>query len=330
MKRQTSKLRRHSRSQILEVRVMSPRIAWFGCLKFLKGTGKVLAILALLGGLGWGIRVGVQRALYQNQEFRLQTIDLNANPVIDETALIEKTGISLPANLFEIDIKAVAEKLETLPGVACATAERHLPGTLVVRITPRIPRAWISVESANLVAHRQAGDMLVDHQGIVYPCPPLQLETATKLPVIQLSTIGRNGITPGKKIDQPELEPCIRLLDAACENDPLAIESIDTIRQANDWSLTLITRQGTIATFGLADHSRQVSNLRAALDHAAQKGYDIKTINLIPKQNVPITLKEDGPVPPALSAADPAPQPTPAQVRQDRSARDRDALLNRR
>ena len=79
---------------------------------------------------------------------------------------------------------------------------------------------------------------------------------------------------------------------------------IESIRPVNDWSLLLVTRQGTSATFGLGDHERQIESLRAALDHAGEKGYLIDTINLIPKYNIPITLRDEAAPPKAIPVAE--------------------------
>ena len=89
----------------------------------------------------------------------------------------------------------------------------------------------------------------------------------------------------------------------------------------------MTTRDGVVATLGLGDHARQVSNLRAALKHAANKGYTIATINLIPKENVPVTVVggSEAPPPKAIPVADPTSSPN----HQDRHARDLKNLLNR-
>ena len=83
MKQKTTRNRRNNRQSVLEVRVMSPRIAWFGFVALLGRLVKVACVLAALGGIGWGIWRGVQHAFYQNPDFRLQVIDLNANHSID-------------------------------------------------------------------------------------------------------------------------------------------------------------------------------------------------------------------------------------------------------
>jgi hypothetical protein len=302
---------------------MSPRIAWFGFLKFLGGVAKIACIVAVLTGIGWGVWQGIQRAFYKNPDFRLQVIDLNANSVIDELGVAEAAGIDLNASLFDIDVDAVAAKLRVMPEIAGAHAERHLPGKLVVRVTPRTPRAWIFCREAGLTETRQAGSMLVDAGGIAYPCPGMQLESARDLPSIHLPN--SSAITAGERVVHPELAHCFRLLDSACEADANALQWIESVKQVNEWSLLLVTRDGTSATFALGDHARQIANLRAAMDHSGQKGYAIDTINLIPKRNIPITLRNEAP--PEKDA--PVAKPSAKEAREGRRARDLDTLLNR-
>lgn len=327
MKRKTTKYHRQSRQSVLQVRVMSPRIAWFGFLKFAGKLAKLACVLAALAGIGWGAWLGIKEAFYKNPDFRLQVLDLNANPVIDELGVAAAAGIDLTANpnLFAVDVKEAVRKLKNLPEITDAHAERHLPGTLVVRVVARAPRAWISCPDAGLSAVRRAGAMLVDHAGIAYPCPPLQLQSAMALPIIELPARADQPIRSGGKILQPELEYCTMLLDSARAADPDAIQWIESIRPINDWSLQMVTRQGTSATFGLGDHERQIDSLRAALDHAGEKGYVIDTINLIPKYNIPITVRDEAAPPRAI----PVPVPDPVDENNDRRARDLKNLLHR-
>jgi hypothetical protein len=327
MKRKTSRHRRSSRQSVLEVRVMSPRIAWFGFLGFAMKLTKLACVLAVLGGIGWGVWRGIRHAFYQNPDFRLQVLDLNANAVIDELGVASAAGIDLTANpnLFEIDVNEMCRKLKSRPEITDARVERHLPGTLVVRVIPRAPKAWVSCPAAGLTDTRRAGAMLVDHDGIAYPCPELQLSEAETLPVIELPVNSEHPIRPGAKIRQRELEHCFQLLDAAREADPESPQWIGSVRQANEWSLELQTREGASATFSLGDHERQMHSLRAALDHAAEKGYAIETINLIPKYNIPITVRDGGPPPKAIPVSPAA----PASGNESRRARDLSNLLNR-
>ena len=326
MKQKTTRNRRNNRQSVLEVRVMSPRIAWFGFVALLGRLVKVACVLAALGGIGWGIWRGVQHAFYQNPDFRLQVIDLNANPVIDEVGVAEAMGINLAdcPSLFKIDVNKACEALKALPAVTDARVERHLPNTLVVRIIPRTPKAWISCPDGGITKVRCGGGMLVDHDGNAYPCPDLQLASAAPLPVIELPASAEHPVKAGTKVLHPSLEYCLLLLDAAGQADSDAIQWIESIRQVNEWSLELLTRQGTVATFSLGDHQRQIESLRAALDHAGEKGYNIATINLIPKHNIPITVREAEVPPKAILVS-------PKRPAGDASRRDSDlgVILNR-
>jgi hypothetical protein len=325
MSLRTRKSSRRSRPKTLQVRVMSPRIAWFSFVKFSGHLMKFAFMIALLSGIGWGVWIGFKQAFYKNPDFRLQVIQLNPNPIIDEAELGKIIGINPPPNIFEIDIAALEGKLKALPGISNASVERHLPGTLAVSVASRTPRAWIYCPEAGLNDVRRAGAMLVDVDRIAYPCPEKQLESATLLPAIHLPVSESTPVAAGIKLAHSELTHCFWLLDTACKVDEEAINWVDSIRQVNEWSLLLVTRQGTEATFSLGDHLRQIQNLRAAMNHAAGKGYTIKTINLIPKRNVPITLASEAPAPRAI----PVVEPSPVEIRQTRRDKDLSSLLNR-
>jgi len=324
-KRRTSKTRRRATTSVLEARVISPRIFWFKCLGFIGGLAKLSFVLAAIAAIGWGIWQGVHKAFYQNPDFTLRAIDLNPNPVIDEAGLAEITGLDLTSNLFEIDIEILEAKLAALPAITAADVDRHLPDTLVVRVSTRTPQAWIASPDAGIPVNRAVGAMLVDRSGVAYPCPELQLASAAKLPVIVLSASPEHQIKVGGKISHPELRPCLALLESSYRTDADAARWIDSIRQANAWSLLLTTRDGTRATFGFRDHPRQIRRLREALDHAQGKGYTIDTINLIPKENVPITLRDEVVAPRAI----PVPEPSPEERRAERRVQDLNSLLNR-
>lgn len=324
-KPQTAKPRRQARSKVLEVRVMSPRIAWLGFLSFAGKMTRFTCILGILGGIGWGVWLGIQQAFYQNPDFRLQVLKLNPNTVIDEGGLAKLIGINPTPSLFDIDVSNLTAQLEAMPAIAAAHVERHLPGTLFVQVTPRIPRAWIVSEAARLTDTHQLGGMLVDRGGVAYRCPELQVESTRTLPILHLPSSSQHPIQAGEKVTHPELAHGFHLLKSACDSDQEAIHWIKSIEQVNAWSMRLVTLDGTIATFGLGDHERQIQSLRAAMDHASQKGYAIDTINLIPKRNIPITVRAEKIVP----RAKPVPEPSAAEMGQDRRARDLKNLLNR-
>lgn len=305
---------------------MSPRIAWFGFLKLCLRSTKLLLALAALGAVGWGAWAGVKRAFLENPEFQLGMISLNPNQALDEAELVEAGAIDLKANLFDLDVKAIQARLAARPEIAAVTVERRLPSTLEVRITARTPRAWIAGSGADLAGVRREGNLLVDANGAVYPCSARQWEAARELPVVLVPKLGE-GAWPvsGQIVMQPQLQRAFRLLDTAQKADPDAAHWIDRIEQVNRWSLEMVTRSGTVATFGLDNHARQMADFTAALDHASREGYALATINLIPQRNIPITTRNE----PAPPRAVQVPEPTREEIRNDRRSKDLKSLLNR-
>ena len=325
MRRKSSKSRYRDHSKVLHAKVWNLRLAWFALVKLTFRLTQWAAVLTVVVALGWGVKLVLQRALYDNPDFRLQIVDLNPNQAIDENDLVQITGLDLNANLFRLDLKAITQRLALRPEIETVAVERHLPGTLLVRVTARTPQAWLACPDAGLPAAREVGALLVDRNNFAYPCPPRQFETAAPLPVIVLPARQADPVTSGTKLRHPELAHCRRLLTVALAADPAAPRWIDTIQQANAWSLLLTTTDGLAATFGLGDHERQVANLLAARVHAQRRGYAMATINLIPKENVPITVSTE----PAPPRAIPVEEPSAAEIREDRHASDLNSLLNR-
>lgn len=314
MKRNITRHHRSTRQNVLHLRVVSPRIVWFGFLRCTGSAFKIAAVLAVLGGLGWAGWRGVQHVVYQNPDFRLKVIDLNPNPVIDELGIAAIAGIDLTQSpsLFQIDVSRILQQLQALPALTEVKVERHMPDTLLVRVTPRTPRAWITTSETTEEIRRVDG-LLVDTLGVAYPCPASQWEIASQLPVIRLASDPEHEVLPGKPVHHPSYRHCLSLLDSAREADPQAPQWIDSIRQASHWSLVLTTRNETQATFSLGDHASQMQRLRASLDHASEKGLAIRSINLIPKHNVPVTLRTEMPATPPRAIPIVAEEPATAR-----------------
>lgn len=321
MRRKTTPSKR--RSHVLEVRVSSPRILWFSFLRRFFRFAKFAVILAILAAAGWGVWQAVLHTFHKNPDFRLAMIDINENPIIDALEVAHISGINLSnrPTVFEINMHRVEEILNAHPGIESASVRRDLPDKLVIRVIPRAPKAWIDCPEAGLRAPRTEGGLLVDAKGFPFPCSAAMLEKSADLPVFRLSSTSEVKPIAGKTIAGAEIERCFRLQDAALRADASANRWIDSIRQANSWSMELVTRDGIRATFSFGGHDAQIARFRAALEHSAAKGVSLATINLIPRHNVPYTVRGD------VSA--PAPRPISTAAPETRSQKDIRALINR-
>lgn len=326
MRTSSTKNRRHRHQvKVLKSEIMSPRIAWFNFLSFLKLLTKLAIWLGILLALAFGVREAIKYTFHQNPDFKLQAIQLNENDVVDETSIVEYLGIDLDANIFDLNIQEMAKKLMEIPAVSHANVERELPGTLVFEVTTREPQAWVSSPDAGLNTTREVQQLLIDKTGFIYPCPEQQLEKAMNLPFMSLKHEPDHPIRSAVTLNHPEYRRCHQLLRAFHANFPNDMKIIDSVHQPNPWSIRLNTRTGTVATFGLDDHNRQLDYFNQALQHAQRKGYEIATINLLPKQNVPVTIRGEETPPRAIPVSDESPN-YPSETRRKN---DLQSLLNR-
>lgn len=326
MRKHSSKNRYHRHHvKVLKSEVMSPRIAWFNFLDFLKALTKFAIIIGILLAIGYGVREAIRYTFHQNPDFNLQSIRLNNNDVLDESGLVEHLGIDLSGNIFDFDTSAMERKLLEIPAIFAVKIERELPGTMVFHLSTRQPQAWIACPEEGLMTTRNQDQLLVDQSGFTYPCPQRQLEQAVHLPLIHVKADSKHPIQAGITLKHPEYRRCTYLLNSFRDIFPNDLQIIETVYQINPWSINLTTRSKTTATFGLDDHNRQLEYFSQALHHAQKKGYEIETINLIPKQNIPITIRGEEAPPRAIPVDD-----SPSTNNEDsRRKNDLQSLLNR-
>lgn len=277
---------------MLRAQVMSPRIFWHD---FCRAWGIVLKLLLVLGicvGVVWALWKGVERGLVQNEDYSLEHLILNDNPVVDSTRFYAMSGIDPQATLFQCDPGTLEVLLTKLPEVASASVRREFPNTLVVEVEPRQPVAWVAKEGET--PRDRGRGMLVDRHDILFPCTKEQYAQAVDLPVIILGA-EEDWPEQGEVVEHPDYYRGMRLYRVARELDSDADQWIDTIRQHRAWGSLLITRGGTEATFGHRDLKRQMGDLLTSLAHAHENDAKIATIELVGKRNLPVTYEESPP-----------------------------------
>ncbi len=133
--------------------------------------GKVVAVLAVLGGAGWGGRWAV-RYVVESPRFQVKQIDIAALPHVRREELVALAGVGLGDKLLSIDTDAVAARLTTHAWVAAARVKRYLPSVLHVDLVERRAAAVASL----------GGLYLVDENG--RPFKLARMDEAEGLPVL--------------------------------------------------------------------------------------------------------------------------------------------------
>ena len=79
----TSRVNRHGGERHLYMKVRSPRIFCFSCLRHLRTAGKLFLIGAFLGVAIWCVRSGLREFFVENEEFTLRHLDVETNGELD-------------------------------------------------------------------------------------------------------------------------------------------------------------------------------------------------------------------------------------------------------
>lgn len=293
-RRKTSRVRAKKPERRLHIKVSSPRIVGFGMLRCGKRFVKLVVVLALLAAAGWGAREGMKTFFVENTEFQLRQVELETNGAFTEAHFVEVTGIDPSATLFAIKLREIRKKLEACPGIVKAEVSRRLPDTLRVKVTERVPVAWLECPPLGIVGKDPKSGLLLDAEGICFPCEFWWEEKARPLPVVLVSQAEEGDVTIGKTLRHREAHRGLQLIKLCQSRLADAGWSVPVVAVRNDYALLGATSKGTLVTFGMYEHERQLEDLIALQGHASGNGKTMATVNLIPKRNIPVRFAEDG------------------------------------
>ena len=284
----TSRVNRHGIERRLYMKVRSPRIFGFSCLRHLRSAGKLFLIGVLVGGAIWGVRFGMREFFVENEEFALRHLVVDTNGELDAEHFIEVSGITPGSSVFALNLRETEERLLRRPSVEKVYLSRRLPGSLRVRIEEREPVAWLECRPLGIIGKHPVAGILLDKNGVCFPCESWWQDRARELPVVLVSQVQDGDITIGKEIRHHQARKALSLLRVSQDKLEGTPWSLPVVAVRNDYSLEAATNTGVMATFGMEDHEEQLQNLVALMDATTRKGESIFTVNLIPKRNIPV------------------------------------------
>jgi len=289
MRKRTAKRynRERESKRMLHLEVSSPRIMLFRSVSVVAKMFKFVLILGLLAFAGFGLKRGVDHFFVNNPEFELKDIVLTTNGLMTKQRIIKESNIKEGDTLYSIDIKRMKSKLESMPETVSVKIDRVLPDKLVIEIVERVPVAWIEVEHLGFLGRMKENGVLIDSEGVVFPCEGKLWEIAKKLPIIRLSELDRRDIKYGNKFINKDVERAIHLIKTCKVEDGEREWSLDEVNIQNFYTLEVTCSDGVLAYFGMYDHARQFSDLKVIRHHAAQQDRSISWIDLRPEHNLP-------------------------------------------
>lgn len=255
--------------------------------------------LVLLLILGVGVVLGrsaMQRVFLDSEEFALKSVELwqwegeETPRLLNHKRLTEVTGLDPRASIFSFQLNQLEEELEALPEVKRVRATRRLPDVLRIRVEEREPVAWIESPMQRIKGRSFKYGMLVDGEGFCFRPTDAMFEVVNDLPVITTGERGEGDFVAGTKADGREFLRALELVKLSKRYLGEAGWSLPAIGLRNEFSLLAKTHTGTVVTFGLYEHERQLEDLLLILDHARKTSRGVKRVNLIPERNIPVVF----------------------------------------
>jgi cell division septal protein FtsQ len=254
-------------------------------------------------GLQWGVlttlaitlvagsRQAVARYFWQNPDLRLaSSAEVRTNGTLTHEDILRHAGLAENTHVYEVDLRAARERLESLPNVRHATVRRELPGRLVIEVEERRAVAWLTCDHPQLngyTANPEKGARLLDEEGHVFLCTEISSELL-HLPALHLRRLRHSQ--PGARLTTVTVQTGLELLRRLQESFGPRSVDVSEIHAANEWSLNVQMSNGLTVTFGYEDLDGQIDRLVRVVDYAAAHDRLLHTVNLLPRKNVPVTF----------------------------------------
>ena len=178
---------------------------------FIQKKNLLLAAVALLA-------LGAAPSITRSPLFKVARISIEGLRLLEREEILALSGIAPGANLYEMDLKDAAARIEAHPMIKNARIVRTPPDGVLITVVERTPLALISLETL-------CG---IDEEGVLIPFHP----TFVDLPVI--TGVSLKAYTLGRPVSEEGLSRCLALLKGARKAAPDLWEQISEVRPGPD------------------------------------------------------------------------------------------------
>ncbi|HYF34312.1 MAG TPA: FtsQ-type POTRA domain-containing protein [Prosthecobacter sp.] len=242
----------------------------------------LICLLALL-------KITVREAFLQNPQFALRQIAVRTEGPLTAEKIVRTTALTEGTNLLTINLREVRTRLERLPQIHSIKIERDYSGLLTLDVKQRLPVAWLECAKLGMVAGKKGAAHLVDAEGVFFPG-----ETEDRdyhlLPLIRYEGLPQNS--PGTRVQDLPLTAALRLLGELQKRFEQGTEEVRVIDIQTPYSMTALFADKSQVTFGVDDLDLQLTRLDRVRQEARQRQWQIETLNLLVRQNVPVTFRQ--------------------------------------
>ena len=169
-------------------------------------------------------------------QFPIAALEVRGLRLLSGKQVLDASGVEVGSGLFQVDLDAVAARIDSLVWVRTARVERKPPDRLIVHLQERRRLAWIEWQG------RLYG---LDEEGVLLPPERLESEGIADLdlPVFRVPGFGASDATPapgvGKTVTVSAVQRLLTWWQAALAAQPQLAREISQLEPLDDTSLRL-------------------------------------------------------------------------------------------
>jgi len=242
----------------------------------------VILWVGIAAGAVFGFHAIVNKFFLQNPEYNLRVVDADLDDLMSHDEAMHLAGLTLGKNIFRIDLGAAESAFRKIDQIDTVSIQRDWPDRIVIKITKRIPIAWLARAGAGDIS--PAADLLLDTAGRTMK--PYRVEPDYwRLPIIYATD--PSLIQKGDILATADLQAALDLLaERARQTDSLLqINSIDITK---GYAMDVVDANHAHFTFTPQDPAPQLKRLQKLLVSCRDTGRKIESVNLIPKKYTPV------------------------------------------
>lgn len=279
--------RRHIRNQHVLRMSVQPKVKPS---ELYRRAGLCFAGLCLLVIFSVGAHFATQKLMhslfYDSGVFALKNVDVRTKQgVVSKVDVIRWAQIEVKGSILEVNLDAVRARLEKMPNVATVTVERSFPATIVISIEERQPIARVMPVSkqGNKLAQ---GVYYIDGDGFVMK--PKEGERLKPLPMI--TGVSADEVIDGGRTDRPEVLSALELIKLSEYSAVRSDLDLNQLEVQRSGYLLVRTQNEGVIRFRTDVLPQQVQRLEVILSYAKEHSRVVRTADLTPERNVPVTF----------------------------------------
>jgi cell division septal protein FtsQ len=241
--------------------------------------------IALAVGAVFGFNTVVNKFFLQNPEYNLRVVDAELDDLMSRDEAMRMAGLSLGTNIFRVDLAAAEHAFQQIDQIENVTIQRDWPDKITIKLTKRIPIAWLArADASNLAADHT---LLLDANG--HTMKPYRIEPDYwRLPVIYASD--PDLIQQGDILAVADLQAALDLLAARAKR-PGSLLEISSIDITKGYALDVIDADKAHFIFAPQDAGAQLDRLEKLLVNCRDNNRQLESVNLIPKKYTPVRFQ---------------------------------------